>query len=77
MLRYANAQSFRILHAYPIAGHWYVKTAKNDGTHFMLTNTIRVTNLDKPHFDPATMVSSHELWIPITKLVDAGVRMYD
>jgi len=75
MLRYGNKQSFRIQHAYCIAGHWYVKGA-DGGTHFMLTNSIRVTNPDKPHFDPGTMVSSNDLWIPVTKRVDAGVRMY-
>lgn len=75
MLRFSNAQSFRIAHAYPIAGHWYVKS-KERGTHFMLGNATRVTDL-KPEFDPTTMVSTSQLWIPVTDRVDAGVRMYE
>ncbi len=76
MLRYSNSQVFHVKHAYCIAGHWYVKSADGGG-NFILTNSIRVTDLEHPHFDPATMVSSNELWIPVTNRVDAGVRMYD
>ncbi len=76
MLRYSNAQSFYIKHAYCIAGHWYVRHVDGAG-NFMLTNSIRVVNPEKPPFDMGATVSSHELWIPITNRVDAGVRMYE
>ena len=84
MLRYPNASPVHLRHAYPIAGHWYVKAVDAKGNfntrrrgHFMLTNSTRVDNPEKPPFDPGTSMSSNELWIPVTNRVDAGVRMYE
>ncbi|KKM82568.1 hypothetical protein LCGC14_1318300 [marine sediment metagenome] len=90
MLRCGHQLTFRIKRAYRIGGRWYTHTYHNKDrdcpsdsgsvipkghAYYMLTDTTRLTKAKG--LDPGTMVMSHELWIPLTEEVDAGVRMYE
>ena len=91
MLRCGHQLSFRVKRAYHIGGRWYTHTYhKKDRkldragegtvvpkghTYWMLTDTTRLSKAEG--IEPGTMVMSHELWIPLTPEVDAGVRMYE
>ncbi len=90
MLRCGHQLTFRIKRVYQIGGRWYTHTLhKKDRdcpsdagstipaghAYWMLTNATRLTKAEG--IDAGTMIMSHELWIPLTDKVDAGVAMYD
>ncbi len=91
MLRCGHQLTFRVNRAYCIGGRWYTRTLQKKArdcpsggevlpaghAYWMLTNATRLTSAESADFDPSTMHVSHELWLPLTDKVDAGVSMYD
>lgn len=90
MVRQSHQLLFSVCPAIKIGGRYYVKRKfqpnhqKQSATHpeypapfyWLLTNKSRVTNFEEQN-DPALTYSSAGVWLPITDVANAHIRMQD
>lgn len=87
-VRNSGRLTFTIKRAHLIAGRWYTRSIdrgsverqrpapeKKTYIYWMLTPENKIT--DFAEFEPGSMVSTHELWLPLTKKVEAWLVMLD
>lgn len=93
MVRQSHQLLFCVCRAYLIGGRYYVRRKfqsnhqRQEAKHpeypapfyWLLSNKSRITKFeeDNPQNDAVTTYFSHGVWLPITDVVDAHVRMQD